>query len=239
VVVFNGKNHGWQPGMPDLDRFTSWTAWKKKRDSLRHPVAGRLVQHEVKPGYARALADLSGSTYPTGSKWQRELVFLGYKYLVVLDRVTPGAGAKTRWLLHSITPPKINSANRMAVISYKEGRLYCKTLLPENAKLLNMGGPKYKYLHLSRRGQQAEIKDGNGNYYSKYNPLKPKRPDQMLGAGRMDVVPANESAPCVYLHVLYPTDASGGAMPGCSVTKQGANLVVKVGALSHTFKAGQ
>lgn len=52
------------------------------------------------------------------------------------------------------------------------------------------------------------------------------------------MIPPDEGAPCVYLHVLYPADTGTNTMPACSVTTSGANLVVKVGALSYTFKPG-
>jgi len=224
VVIFDGKNGGWQRGMPDLDRYNSWRSWKKKRDSLKHPVAGKVLKHEVKPEYARMVADLSGSTYPTKSKWQREMVFLGYKYLLVLDRAVPGPGTKTRWLLQSIKLPKLDAANMLATVDNGKARLLVKTLLPEKAKMVKVGDGKGIWFHKDRRGKPKS-----------FGPRKGK-PEQMLGVGRFDVVPANETAPCVYLHVLYPTTTATSAMPPCSVAKSGADLVVKVGNLSYTFK---
>jgi hypothetical protein len=58
----------------------------------------------------------------------------------------------------------------------------------------------------------------------------------VLGAGRLDVVPPDEGAECVYLHVLFPTDAGTAAMPECSVKKDGDNYTVKVAELEYTFK---
>jgi hypothetical protein len=227
VVVFDGPNHGWQPGMPDLDGHTSWSAWKKKRDSLKHPVSGKLVRHEVKPEYARAVADLSGSTYPSNSKWIRELVFLGYKYLLVLDRVKPGPNTKTRWLLHSVNPAKIDAANSVAVVDNGEARLFVKTLLPGKARMANVGGDGKCFVHKDRKGED------------KFFPPNKGKPYQILGAGRLDVVPADETAEQVYLHALYPTNGGVNAMPACSVEVKGLELVVKVGELSHTFRPGE
>jgi hypothetical protein len=224
VVVFDGKNNGWQPEMPDLDRHTSWTSWKAKRDSLKHPVAGKVLKHEVLPEYARVVADLSGSTYPTRSKWQRELVFLGYKYLIVLDRVQPDTGTKTRWLLQSINLPKIDAANMLATIDNGKARLLVKTLLPAKAKMERVGGDGNIWFHKTRKGEAKSFGDRKG------------KPEQMLGKGRLDVVPVDEAAACNYLHVLYPTDTGTSAMPACSVSEQGTELTVKVGGLSYTFK---
>jgi hypothetical protein len=59
----------------------------------------------------------------------------------------------------------------------------------------------------------------------------------MLGGWRLDVVPADPAAECVYLHVLYAADATTARMPDCSVAKTGAGLTVKAGNSSHLFKA--
>ena len=224
VVIFDGPNHGWQPGMPDLDGHTTWTAWKKRRDSLRHPVGGVLKHHEVTDKYARAVADLSGSTYPSNSQWTRELVFLGYKYLLVLDRVKPGPNTKTRWLLHSVNQAKIEAGQNLAVIDNGKARLFCKTLLPEKVRMENVGGGDKWFVHKDRKGNEKSFGPNKGRDY------------QILGAGRLDVIPENETAGQVYLHVLYPTNSGTNSMPACSVIKAGADLVVKVGALSYTFK---
>jgi hypothetical protein len=224
VVIFDGpKSHGWQPRMPDLDGFASWTAWKAKRDTL-HPVCGVLLASESNDQFARAVSDLSGSTHPDKSGWQRELVFLGYKYVVVLDRVKPGAGVKTRWILNSMSEPTIDAEKRLATIDKGKARLFCQTLLPEGAKLEKVGGGGKAFFHKNQKGDDV-IWDFSAG-----------KPEQMLGAGRFDVVPADPGAETVYLHVLFPTDAGSGAMPACSVKKDGENYTVKVAELEYTFK---
>jgi hypothetical protein len=183
-----------------------------------------LKRHEVTDKYARAVADLSGSTYPSNSQWTRELVFLGYKYLLVLDRVKPGPNTKTRWLLHSVNQAKIEAGQNLAVIDNGKARLFCKTLLPEKVRMENVGGGDKWFVHKDRKGNEKSFGPNKGRDY------------QILGAGRLDVIPENETAEQVYLHVLYPTNSGTNSMPACSVTKAGADLVVKVGALSYTFK---
>jgi hypothetical protein len=209
--------------MPDLDGFASWSAWKAKRDTL-HPVSGVLVASESNDKFARAVGDLSGSTSPDNSKWIRELVFLGYKYVVVMDRVTPGPEVKTRWILNSISEPKIEAEKKLVTLDNGKGRLFCQTLLPEGAKIEKVGGGGKAFVHKNQKGDDVVWDYSAG------------KPEQMLGAGRFDVVPADPGAECVYLHVLYPTDTGTAAMPACSVTKKGDDFVVKAGELEYTFK---
>ena len=106
----------------------------------------------------------------------------------------------------------------------------CRTLLPAKARLTDNSGEGKEFLHLTARGKRRTLK------YSKFLPPK-ARPEWRLGRGRVDVEPAGAAAECVYLHVLYPTDTGTAGMPACSVTRKGADLVVKVGKLSHTFRA--
>jgi hypothetical protein len=224
VVIFDGpKSHGWQKVVPDLDGSASWSTWKARRDKL-HPVTGVLKNHEANEKFARAVADLSGSTFPDNSTWIRELVFLGYKYLLVLDRVKPGPGVKTRWLLHSVEEPKIDAGKRLVTIDNGKGRLFCQTLLPEGAEIVKVGGDGKSFFHKNYKGEDVSWS------------FSGKKGEDMLGAGRCDVVPADPGAECVYLHVLFPTDSGTAAMPACSVEKKGADLVVKVEGMEHTFK---
>jgi hypothetical protein len=190
-----------------------------------HPVSGVLVTSESNEKFARAVGDLSGSTFPDNSKWIRELVFLGYKYVVVLDRVKPGPDVKTRWILQSITEPVIDAEKKLVTVDNGKGRLFCQTLLPDGAKIEKVGGDGKGFVHKNQKGD-----DVVWDYY-------PGKPEQMLGRGRFDVVPADPGAECVYLHVLYPTDAGTAAMPACSVTKKGEDLTVKAGDLEYTFRS--
>jgi hypothetical protein len=219
VVIFDHpQTHGWQP-LVDMDGPQTWTEWKAKRDaSYKHPATGVILANESNEKYARVLGDLSGSTHPTGSSWQRELVFLSGKYLLVLDRVKPGPEVKTRWLLHSVNAPRIEAEKGLAVMDNGESRLFCRTLLPEKARLLNGGEAGRKWIHKTRSGEVKswEAKPGDS-------------------VGRLDVVPPDEGAECVYLNVLYPTDTGTAAMPECAVEKKGEDLVVKVGETAHTF----
>jgi hypothetical protein len=203
----------------------SWTDWKAWRDkNVKQPVAGTLLASESNEKYARALADLSGSTYPDSSTWTREIVFLGYKYAIVLDRAKPGPEVKTRWILNSINEPKIEAEKKLVTIDNGQGRLFCQTLLPEGAKIEKVGGGGKAFVHKDQKGNDV-IWD-----YSA------KKPEQMMGQGRFDVIPADPAAECVYLHVLFPTEAATAAMPACSVKKDGESYTVKVAELEYTFK---
>ena len=67
----------------------------------------------------------------------RQFVFLAPDHFVIFDRVD-STYPKT-WLLHTAEEPAIAGASFTA--AHEQGRLACRTLLPEKAKLEKIGGP--------------------------------------------------------------------------------------------------
>jgi hypothetical protein len=234
-VVFTGegkRQHGYQPRDIEISKAPSWKEWKAARDAkVKRPPTGRLVVTEANDRFARAVGDLTGAcaAYPDTS-WRRELVFLGYKYLLVLDRVKAGPGISHRWLLHTVNPPTVEGT--LVTADNGKGRLFSKTLLPEGARLTDNSGPGKEYLHVNTKGTERTLPNG------KWSPAKMPR-EMHMGRGRVDVAPADGAAECVYLHVLFPTEAATAKMPDCSVERKGADLVVKVDSLEHTFANGK
>ena len=223
-VVFTGPGaDGMQPHI-DFDGAASWTAWKAKRDArVTRPPTGVLRATEANDRYARALGDLTGSC-KSGSSWTRELVFLGYKYLVVLDRVKAGKGLSHRWLLQTVNEPTVDGA--LVTADNAPGRLFCRTLLPAKAAIAKVGGEGHAF-------------DYNGSNRPPRGWPDPKKfpPEMQLGRWRIEVTPADGAAECVYLHVLFPTDTKTDAMPACAVKQEGKHITVTVGDLAYTFGA--
>jgi heparin/heparan-sulfate lyase len=221
-VVFTGeKSSGEQPHI-DFDGAASWKAWKAKRDArYKRPPTGVLLATEANERYTRALGDLTGAC-PAGSYWTRELVFLGYRYLLVLDRVRAAEGFEHRWLLQTINEPKVE--RDLAVADNAPGRLFCRTLLPEEATITKVGGPGHEF-------------DYNGHNRLPKGWPDPKRfpPEMQLGKWRLEVTPSDGSSECVYLHVLFPADTKTYSVPKTTVRRDARRLTVTVGGLSYGF----
>ncbi|MFW6158739.1 MAG: hypothetical protein ACOC8E_05215 [Planctomycetota bacterium] len=219
-VVFTGPKYAGQQPHIDFDGSHSWKEWKAARDRRykRRPT-GVLLETEATDDFARALGDLSASV-PGETTWSRELVFLGYKYLIVRDRVKVGGQVdRHRWTLHTINEPTLDGP--LAVADNEPGRLFCRTLLPKNARLTKVGGPGHEY-------------DYNGSNRAPKG-KKELPPEMMLGDWRLDVEPADGAKECTYVHVLFPTDTKTDEMPACSVERDGKKLTVTVGGLKHVF----
>jgi hypothetical protein len=220
-VLFTGPKHGGGQPHIDFDGAKSWKQWKAKRDQrYKRPPTGILLETEATDDLARAKGDLSASV-GHGAKWIRDLVFLDYKVLVVLDRVDRGPKLdRHRWTLHTINEPKVDG--QLAVAGNKPGRLFCKTLLPKGAKLTKVGGPGHEFDQAGRNRRPKGKQEWP--------------PEMMQGAWRLDVEPADGAQKCVYLHVLFPTDVKTDAMPACSAEQKDGAITVTVGDLSYTFK---
>jgi hypothetical protein len=234
---YSGGNPSWPKGL------FSWEQWKALRAKSTQWVAGkppfatvkpmgRLIEHEANDRFARARAELDhvrrrrdGSEWVLW-RWQRELVFLGYKYLIVLDRVKAAEPFEHRWTLHTIHEPKVDGP--LAVADNGPVRLFCRTLLPQDATLTKTGGP----------GQECDF-DGVNALPKGWTKIDHEKlgPHTHMGAWRLDVRPVDGASECVYLHVLYPTDTGTTRMPPCTVQKRGDELIVQVGTLRHTFAA--
>jgi hypothetical protein len=223
VVLFTGPTElGEQPKI-DFDGTPTWAEWKAKRDAaVKRPPTGVLLATEANDKFARALGDLTGSV-PKDCQWQREMVFLGYKYVLVLDRVKAPAELRHRWTLHSVNEPKVDGA--LTTVDNEPGRLFCRTLLPEKPKFTKVGGPGHE---CDYNGDNRVPKGG----YKANN-------DQTTGAWRLDIEPETPATEATYLQVLFPTDTKTEEMPDCSCVVVGGAITVKVGELEYIFKNDQ
>ena len=221
-VVFTGPQFGGEQPNIDFDGSHSWKEWKTARDRrYKRPPTGILLETEANDRYARALGDLSASV-PGPTTWKRELVFLGYKVLLVRDEVNVAGGVdRHRWTLHTINEPKVEGA--LAMADNEPGRLFCRTLLPLKATLTKVGGPEHAYDY---NGHNRRPKGDKGKGYP---------PEMIMGQWRLDVEPADKAGRCTYLHVLFPTDTKVDAMPACSVKTTEKGIEVRVGELEYTF----
>ena len=137
--------------------------WRKNHE--HHFETGDIEAYEYTKDYTYVCGNATKAynnpwfSYPGNEPkldlFTRQLVFLDKKYLLVFDRVRSlNPEYEKRWLLHSITEPKINGeiikeeypGHRMIykpgliTILEGKGKLYCQTLLPQKAIIRKAGG---------------------------------------------------------------------------------------------------
>lgn len=154
----------------------------------------------------------------------RQLVFLMPNHFVIFDRVTStDAAYKKDWLLHTAHEPLIEGKTiradhpdpRAVGVTptptggrgHKQGRMYCRTLLPEDAVLTSVGGPGKEFW---AAGKNWDIVDEG---------LKPDSL-AMMGHWRVEVSPGAPRRDDVFLHVIQVGDQSLATMDSAELIQR-------------------
>ncbi|HOM82946.1 MAG: hypothetical protein GX785_06630 [Armatimonadetes bacterium] len=144
----------------------------------------------------------------------RQLVFLMPKHFVVFDRVVAtDPSYRKEWLLHTAHEPVI--AGKQFRADHEEGRLFCRTLLPEDAVLTPVGGSGREFWAAGR------------NWEIKADKLKPEQL-AMMGQWRVEVSPGAARAEDHFLHVLQVGDQQLSAMDPVEVIREGDAVGARV-----------
>ena len=126
----------------------------------------------------------------------RQFVFLYPDYFIVYDRMDAADPSyKKEWLLHTKEKPRV-SGNVVRTDS-GDGRLFCETLLPQDAELNLVGGPGKEYW-VGDRNYPLDEKT-NEKYIAEAKKLG-RGP--YTGAWRLEVSPSSANKEDRFLHVL-------------------------------------
>ena len=118
----------------------------------------------------------------------RQLVFLMPNHFVIFDRVNvTDPSYKKEWLLHTAHEPLIEGKTFRA--DHVKGRLFCRTLLPEDAALTPVGGPGKEFWAAGK------------NWVVNTEGLKPEQ-IAMMGQWRVEVSPGAARTDDLFLHVI-------------------------------------
>ncbi|MBN1675675.1 MAG: heparinase II/III family protein [Kiritimatiellae bacterium] len=136
----------------------------------------------------------------------RQLVFLMPNRFVIFDRVRstrPEYGKV--WLIHPGSEPSVADGTFRA--EHGDGALFCRTLLPRDARYNVVGGPG------------NEFRTGDVNWALALDPArkgKSLKPEalRMIGQWRLEVAPPADAVDALFLHVIEVGDRSLEAMVG-------------------------
>jgi heparin/heparan-sulfate lyase len=146
----------------------------------------------------------------------RQLVFLMPRHFVVFDRVVSTDPAYHKeWLLHTAHEPTISKKTIRA--NHGDGRMFCQTLLPDDAVLTPVGGPGKEFW---AAGKQWSIVDRG---------LKPEN-KAMMGQWRVEVAPGSPRKEDVFLHVIQVGDRSLEAIDKAEIVRDRARCGVRLNA---------
>lgn len=134
----------------------------------------------------------------------RQFVFLPPDCFVAFDRVkSDRAEYPKTWLLHTAKEPVVSGNEFYA--DQDEGRLFCRTVFPGNAKQIKIGGPGKQFWSDGRNWPLPVLTPEDWNYGRMR--LVPDT-HELLGQWRMEVSPAKPSKDDYFLHLLQVGDLS-------------------------------
>ncbi len=152
----------------------------------------------------------------------RQIVFLVPDHFVIFDRVNAADPSYQKdWLLHTAYEPVIQ--NKTIRADHEKGRMFCQTVLPEDAKITPVGGPGKKFWAAGK------------NWSIKTDGLKP---DQLalIGQWRVEVSPAKPQKNDVFLHVIQVGDRNLNSMDAVRKIENDNQTGVRITTAAGTWQ---
>ena len=195
-------------------------------------VGAKVVAFETNPQFSYVAGDATPVYRPQKcSQVVRQLVFIPPDHLVVFDRVVSTRAAyPKRWLLHHARDPVLDGKTWRA--DQDRGRIFCRTLLPEDAVVTKVGGPGQEFLAdgvnypLTAGPAAWAVKTG-----STVAKIDAKEVPELMGRWRLEVTPGTSRTEDIFLHLIHVGDQDLSAM--CDAVAERGN-----GAARVEFRAG-
>ncbi len=186
----------------------------------------RLVAFETGPQFTYVAGDATATYVPEKcSLMVRQFVFIPPNHFVVFDRATStNAEYHKRWLLHTANEPVVTGKEFRA--DQDRGRLFCRTLLPEDAMLEKVGGPGQQFL---ADGVNYPLED---QWYEDDGTLK----HELMGGWRMEISPTSPRTDDVFLHLIEVGDQTLAAMGEAELVREEGSVGVEFTALDKSVR---
>ncbi len=168
-------------------------------------MGSEVIAFDEKEEYVYIASDATESYHQDKAKLVlRQFVFLPPDHFVILDRVSSTKPEyKKRWLLHTAAEPMVNTSEFYT--DHRGGRLFCKTLFPENAELKKIGGPGKQFWSDGRNWALPELTPDDWNY----NSMRwLDNNHDLFGQWRIEVTPGKSNTDDIFLHLLQVGDSS-------------------------------
>jgi heparin/heparan-sulfate lyase len=163
-------------------------------DGGQDKVSGsKLLAFETGPEYTYVAGDATPCYNALKcSLATRQIVFVPPDHFAILDRVTSTRPEyRKTWVLHTAREPEVQGPLLRA--DQGEGRIFCRTLLPERAELRKVGGPGKQFW-------------SDGRNWPLPADWRTRDDVELLGQWRVEVSPAEARTDDVFLHLIQVGD---------------------------------
>jgi hypothetical protein len=169
-------------------------------------MGSEVIAFDENEHYVYIASDATESYHKDKAKLVlRQFVFLPPDHFVIFDRVSSTKpDYEKRWLLHTAAEPTVNAGEFYS--DHWEGRLFCKTLLPENGVIKKIGGPGKQFWSDGRNWSMPVLQPGEWGYESRHH--IPPDTLALLGQWRIEVYPGKPNIDDVFLHLIQVGDTS-------------------------------
>ncbi|MBQ9429938.1 MAG: heparinase II/III family protein [Kiritimatiellae bacterium] len=193
----------------------------KTNDGGMYDGSAKVLAFETNDAYTYIASDATAIYGEKCKEAVRQFVHLLPDVFVVYDRVTAVVPTDRKaWLLHTKDEPRIEG--RLLTADSGKGRLFCETVLPEDAALVTIGGPGKEYWANGKNwepdsaflasAERGAKRTGRGPYF---------------GAWRLEVSPGAPRDADRFLHVITAADTSVSSAPQTrKVVKGGMDGVI-------------
>ena len=174
-------------------------------------MGSEIIAFDEKEHYVYIASDATASYHPDKAELvHRQFLFLPPDHFVIFDRVfSTKPEYKKRWLLHTAAEPTVMSDEFYT--DHWGGRLFCKTLYPENAELNKIGGPGKQFWSDGRNWALPELTPDDWNYK---NMGWLDNNHDLFGQWRIEVSPGKPDTDDIFLHLIQVGDSSLQSMAG-------------------------
>ena len=194
-------------------------------DGGQNNIAGsEVIAFEENEHFVYIASDATKSYHPDKADLVvRQFLFLPPDHFVIMDRVSSAQpDYEKRWLLHTATEPAVNNNEFSA--NHWEGRIFSKTLFPENAQLTKIGGPGKQFWSDGRNWPLPVLTPDDWNY-GRMDWLDNEH--DLFGQWRIEVAPDKPASDDTFLHLLQVGDRSLKAMVNSKPVKTGDMIGVQ------------
>lgn len=182
-------------------------------------VGSKVIAFETGPYYSYVAGDATPVYHEDKCEMAvRQFIFLPPDHFVVFDRVVSTEAEYTKtWLLHHANQPVFDGNTWYS--DQDRGRLFCRTLLPADARLEPVGGPGKEFLV---EGVNYSLTSGPAAWAAEEGAhvatLDYEEVPELMGRWRVEVRPGAPRTHDVFLHLIQVGDQALERMSDAEVS---------------------
>lgn len=171
-------------------------------------IGSKVIGYSQNDQYVYIASDATEAYHPEkAGEVIRQFLFIQPDVFVVFDKVeSTSPDYKKTWLLHTAAEPVFLEDNEFFE-EYDEGKMYCRTVFPQDSEMTKIGGPGKQFWSDGRNWPLPVVSPEDWNYRKSKNKV-PLDTIPLLGQWRVEVSPRIPNNKDSFLHLIQVGDRS-------------------------------